>query len=250
MAEPNLTEPADANESRPRLLLVEDDEEICLLLEEYLDEHGFHVRSVQDGLAAMRKLERERWDVVLLDIMLPGLTGLEVLERFRRTDQTPVILLTALGEETDRVTGLDRGADDYVVKPFSPRELLARIESLLRRSGLRRSVRPNRIECGPLTLDCDRRDLAVEGRKVELTDQEFDTLMMLVRNLGRVVSRDDMTRVLLGRNPRPFDRAIDLRMSRLRQKIEPFGDCIRSVRGIGYEFVPPGSESPNGEPAE
>jgi DNA-binding response OmpR family regulator len=228
---------------RPRLLLVEDDEEICLLLEEYLEEHGYQVRSVHDGLAAMRKLERETWSIVLLDIMLPGLSGLEVLERLRRIGSTPVILLTALGEESDRVTGLDRGADDYVVKPFSPRELLARIESLLRRSGLSRSARPNRIECRPLSLDCDRRELAVDGRKVELTDQEFDTLLMLARNLGRVVSRDDMTRVLLGRNPRPFDRAIDLRMSRLRHKIEPYGDCIRSVRGIGYEFVPPGSES-------
>lgn len=248
MAETNLTDPGDPVESRPRLLLVEDDEEICLLLEEYLEDRGFFVKSVQNGLSAMRKLERERWDVVLLDIMLPGLSGLEVLERFRRTDQTPVILLTALGEEADRVTGLDRGADDYVVKPFSPRELLARIESLMRRSGLRRSARPNRIECGPLALDCDRRDLAIDGRKVELTDQEFDTLSMLVRNLGRVVSRENMTRVLLGRNLRPFDRAIDLRMSRLRQKIEPFGDCIRSVRGVGYEFVPPDAVSTSGDP--
>jgi len=239
MAEMNPEEPGEAESERPRLLLVEDDEEICLLLEEYLADQGYSVKSVHNGLAAIRKLERERWSVVLLDIMMPGLSGLEVLERLRRTDETPVILLTALGEESDRVTGLDRGADDYVVKPFSPRELLARIESLLRRSGQRRSVRPNRIECRPLSLDCDRHELTLEGRKIDLTEQEFDTLLMLVRNLGRVVSRDDMTRVLLGRNPRPFDRAIDLRMSRLRQKIDPYGDCIRSVRGIGYEFVPP-----------
>lgn len=239
MAEMKSEGPGESHSERPRLLLVEDDEEICLLLEEYLEDQGYSVKSVHDGLAAIRKLERERWSLVLLDIMMPGLSGLEVLERLRRTDETPVILLTALGEESDRVTGLDRGADDYVVKPFSPRELLARIESLLRRSGQRRSVRPNRIECRPLSLDCDRHELTLEGRKIDLTEQEFDTLLMLVRNLGRVVPRDDMTRVLLGRNPRPFDRAIDLRMSRLRQKIDPFGDCIRSVRGVGYEFVPP-----------
>lgn len=239
MAETNSANTGEAAPARPRLLLVEDDEEICLLLEEYLQDNGFAVKSVHDGLTAMRKLERDQWSLILLDIMLPGLSGLEVLERLRRTDETPVILLTALGEETDRVTGLDRGADDYVVKPFSPRELLARIESLLRRSGLKRSTRPNRIECHPLTLDCDRRELAVDGRMIDLTEQEFDTLLMLVRNLGRVVARDEMTRVLMGRSLRPFDRAIDLRMSRLRQKIDPYGECIRSVRGIGYEFVPP-----------
>jgi len=233
-----------ASDRSVRILLIEDDEEICLLLEEYLEEQGYLVRSVHDGLAAMRKLERESWNLVLLDIMMPGLSGLEVLDRLRRSSDMPVILLTALGEESDRVAGLRRGADDYIVKPFSPRELVARIESLLRRSGLKRTILPNLIEFPPLSLDCHRRELLILGRKVELTDQEFDTLLLLARHSGRVIPRDEMTQALLGRKLRPFDRAMDIRMSRLRQKLVPFGECIRCVRGVGYEFVPPGDPLP------
>jgi DNA-binding response OmpR family regulator len=245
----NIASENVVNEQAVRILLIEDDEGICLLLEEYLEEHGYAVRCVHDGLAAMRKLERENWNLVLLDIMLPGLSGLEVLQRLRRSSDVPVILLTALGEESDRVAGLDGGADDYIVKPFSPRELLARIESVLRRSGMKRTARPSVIDFGVLSLECNRRELHVKGTKVDLSDQEFDTLLLLFRHNGRVVPRDEMTRTLLGRNPRPFDRAIDIRMSRLRQKLVPFGDCIRGVRGVGYEFIPPTNPMP-GAPLE
>lgn len=226
------------------ILVVEDDEEICMLLEEYLADHGFQVRCVHDGTSGIRRFERGSFDLILLDVMLPGVSGLEVLDRIRRTSQVPVVLLTALGEEADRVKGLDRGADDYMVKPFSPRELLARIQSLLRRSGLRGNLPASTIEMQPLVFHCDLRELTISGEKVPLTDQEYETLMMLVRNMGRVVSRDEMSRFLMGRPAGPQDRATDIRISRLRNKISPWGDCIRSVRGMGYEFI-----APHGKPA-
>lgn len=229
-----------------QILVVEDDEGICMLLEEYLQDNGFDVKCVHDGTNAIRRFERGTFDLILLDVMLPGLSGLEVLDRVRRTSMVPVILLTALGEEADRVRGLDRGADDYIVKPFSPRELLARIQSLLRRAGNRTSLPANVVEMKPLLFHCDHRELTIQGEKVPLTDQEFQTLIMLVRNIGRVVSRDEMSRLLLGRPAGPQDRATDIRISRLRNKIAPWGDCIRSVRGMGYEFVPPHDSSATG----
>lgn len=237
------TPPTDEIDQQPprqiQILVVEDDEGICMLLEEYLQDNGFDVKCVHDGTSAIRRFERGTFDLILLDIMLPGLSGLEVLDRVRRTSMVPVILLTALGEEADRVKGLDRGADDYIVKPYSPRELLARIQSLLRRMGRRTSLPANVIEMKPLQFHCDHRELTIQGEKVALTDQEFETLIMLVRNIGRVVSRDEMSRLLLGRPAGPQDRATDIRICRLRIKIAPWGDCIRSVRGMGYEFVPP-----------
>lgn len=227
------------SDGQTQILLVEDDPEIARLLCEFLQENEFAVSCVMDGLHALRMIEKISFSVILLDLMLPGVPGLEVLDRIRRTSQTPVIILTAIGEETDKIEGLQRGADDYLVKPFSPRELLARIQSLLRRSGYRSESQTQRLEFQPLAIDCQFRDLSIDGQKVPLTDQEFETLLLLARNMGRVVTRDEMSKILLGRPSRTFDRAIDIRMSRLRAKIAPWGECIRSVRGIGYEFVPP-----------
>lgn len=221
------------------VLLVEDDVEISKLLQDFLEENEFRVSCVTDGLAALRKIEKTGFALILLDLMLPGVPGLEVLDRIRRTSQTPVIILTAMGEETDKIAGLERGADDYIVKPFSPRELLARMHSLLRRSGFRGEAVSHRLEFNPISIDCQFRELRIEGIPVTVSDQEFETLLILARNIGRVVSRDEMSRILLGRPARAFDRAIDIRMSRLRTKLSPWGDCIRSVRGVGYEFIPP-----------
>ncbi|MFM7130183.1 MAG: response regulator transcription factor [bacterium] len=222
-----------------QVLLVEDDPEIARLLGEFLQENDLAVTCVMDGLHALRRIEKTSFSVILLVLMLPGVPGLEVLDRIRRTSQTPVIILTAIGEEADKIEGLQRGADDYLVKPFSPRELLARIQSLLRRSGYRSESPTQRMEFQPLAIDCQFRDVSIDGQKVPLTDQEFETLLLLARNMGRVVTRDEMSKILLGRPSRTFDRAIDIRMSRLRAKIAPWGECIRSVRGMGYEFIPP-----------
>jgi DNA-binding response OmpR family regulator len=234
------SESLEKSESRPiEILLVEDDPQIAKLLVEYLEEHEFQTICVNDGQSALRVIERKNYELILLDLMLPGVPGLEVLDRIRRTSRTPVIILTAMGEEGDKITGLERGADDYIVKPFSPRELLARIQSLLRRSGYRHETLSNRLEFGPMVFDCQFRELKIQSLAIALTDQEFETMLLLARNIGRVVTRDEMSRILLGRPARAFDRAIDIRMSRLRNKITPFGDCIRAVRGQGYEFIPP-----------
>lgn len=226
-------------QSKKRVLLIEDDEEIAHLLEDYLLDQGFLITTAGDGLTGVKSFERNPPDIVLLDLMLPGIPGLEVLDRIRRTSATPVILLTALGDEDDRVKGLDRGADDYLVKPYSPRELLARIGSLLRRAGIRSVQSESVLEFPPMQFDCTQRELRLNGQRVALSDQEFETLLLLARNQGRVVSRDEMSRVLLDRPARPFDRATDIRICRLRNKISPWSDCIRSVRGMGYEFIPP-----------
>ena len=234
------SEQFDKSESRQiEILLIEDDAEIARLLIEFLEEQSFRVTCASDGHSALRVFEKRNFELILLDLMLPGIPGLEVLDRIRRGSRTPVIILTAMGDESDKISGLERGADDYIVKPFSPRELLARIQSLLRRSGYRHETLANRLEFGPMVIDCQFRELKIQSTAIALSDQEFETILLLARNIGRVVTRHEMSRLLLGRPARAFDRAIDIRMSRLRNKIAPWGDCIRSVRGIGYEFIPP-----------
>ena len=230
--------PAISNAS-PSVLVIEDDEEICILLEEYLIDNGFKVKCVHDGATGLKKATQGVWDFVLLDIMLPVMSGLNLLRRLRRTTNVPVILLTAMGEESDRIIGLNSGADDYIVKPFSPGELLARIQSIMRRSGLKYVAPQEIIEWNPMAFDCIHREMAIDGKKLSLTDQEFETIMFLVRNCGRIVSRDELSIALLGRPATYLDRATDIRISRLRTKIAPWGDCLRGVRGQGYEFVPP-----------
>lgn len=235
----NPTDSGEVPIAIQKILVIEDDEEICMLLEDYLIDQGFKVRCLHDGAEGLKRALKGGWDIILLDIMLPSLTGLEVLQSIRRTSTVPVILLTAMGEESDRVKGLDAGADDYIVKPFSPRELLARIQSVLRRSGLKHTPAQNIIEWKPLLFDCTHREMSIDGEKLGLTDQEFETMIVLVKNRGRIVSRDELSLVLMGRPVGPYDRATDIRISRLRSKIGKWGECIRSVRGKGYEFIPP-----------
>jgi DNA-binding response OmpR family regulator len=235
----NTTESGEVPVAIQKILVIEDDEEICMLLEDYLIDNGFKVRCILDGAEGLKRALKGGWDIILLDIMLPSMTGLEVLERIRRTSAVPIILLTAMGEESDRVKGLDTGADEYIVKPFSPRELLARIQSLLRRSGLKHNPPQNIIEWKPFLFDSTHREMSIDGKIVSLTDQEFETMMTLVKNRGRILSRDELSQLLMGRTVSAFDRAMDIRISRLRNKISPWSDCIRSVRGKGYEFIPP-----------
>jgi two-component system OmpR family response regulator len=222
----------------PKVLLVDDDPEIRCLVTDYLREHGLGVIAVGDARAMAGALANERVDLVLLDIMLPGKDGLTLCREIRAERNLPVILLTALSEESDRVLGLEMGADDYLVKPFSSRELLARIRAVLRRvSGqltVHETVDDERYGFSGWHLDPAKRELVDPGGVlVSLTGGEFDLLLAFVRNPQRVLNRDRLLELTKGRNAQPFDRSIDVQLSRLRKKLKN-PDLIKTVRGGGY----------------
>jgi two-component system OmpR family response regulator len=230
----------------PHVLIVDDDREIRDLLSRFLTRHGLRVDSVADGRAMFQRLETGRFDLVVLDLMLPGDDGLTLCRRLRVTSNLPVIMLTAVGEDTDRVVGLEMGADDYVTKPFSPRELLARIKAVLRRAS-------HPPAAGGLTfagwkLDPARRQLHDPAKRlVALTSGEFDLLLAFVERPQRVLSRDQLLDLTKGRDALPFDRSIDVQLSRLRRKIEAdpkAPELIKTVRGGGYMFTPEVEASP------
>ncbi|MBP1150604.1 MULTISPECIES: response regulator [Methylocaldum] len=229
----------------PRILIVDDDRELRQLLSGFLARHGYRVDAAADGHAMARAMDVARFDLVVLDLMLPGDDGLALCRRLRATSNLPVIMLTALAEETDRIVGLEMGADDYVVKPFSPRELLARIKAVLRRTG----GAPSHASDGAKTLVFDgwRLDLAKrelhspEGVLMPLTSGEFDLLAAFAEHPQRVLSRDQLLDLTKGRIAGPYDRSIDVQLSRLRRKIEADPNdptLIKTVRGGGYLFVP------------
>ena len=223
-----------------RVLLVDDDTRLTAMLSEYLAAAGFQVESrptAQGGLAA---LERGGWDAVVLDLMLPDLEGFEVCRRIRGQSDIPILMLTARGEETDRVVGLELGADDYLAKPFSPRELLARLRAILRRRGGRLSAGPPPLRFGRLELDRGSREVRLDGTAVVLTSYQFDLLTALAEHAGRVLSRDRLMDLVKGAELDAFDRSIDVHISRIRAAIE--GDPKRprrilTVRGAGYVFA-------------
>lgn len=224
-----------------RVLLVDDDAELLSLLEEYLRGEGFQVGRATDGEMGL-KLARE-WapDLIVLDVMLPRLGGFDVLRRVREQSAVPVLMLTARGEGVDRIVGLELGADDYLAKPFNPRELVARIRAVLRRT--RPAVAAGRLELGDLVLDPGARLVRRAGEPVELTGTEFSLLEMLLRHAGTVVRRDTLYRDVLGRRPAPFERALDVHIASLRKKLGPLPDGrerIATVRGVGYQAVRPG----------
>jgi two-component system response regulator CpxR len=224
-----------------RVLVIDDDLELCELLEEYLGGEGFAVDAVHDGVAGAERATAGEHDLVVLDVMLPGLNGLDVLRRIRESSGVPVLMLTARGEEVDRIVGLEIGADDYLPKPFNPRELAARMRAVLRRtvagSG---GGAEERLEVADLRLDPARRSARRAGQDVELTGIEFELLAVLVRSAGTVVPRDELSRSALGRRASPFDRSLDVHVSNLRRKLGPLpdgGDRIKTVRGVGYQYV-------------
>ena len=227
-----------------KILVIEDEEGIIHLLNLYLKDAGFTVVVARDGADGLALHAREQPDLVILDIMLPALDGFEVCRRMRAWSNTPILMLTARIAEDDRINGLELGADDYLAKPFNPRELVARIRAVLRR--LRPSVMgeatwtPEQIEVGDIHLDKGSRTCRVCGVLVELTTTEFDLLLALVRSSGRVVSRKDLLRTVLDRDFSPFDRSIDVHISNLRKKLGglPEGmERIRSIRNIGYLYA-------------
>jgi two-component system, OmpR family, response regulator len=218
----------------PRVLLVDDDPGLRELLSRYLEGEGLSVLGVVDGTSALKAIQREDFDAVVLDIMLPDLDGLEILRRIRARSRVPVLMLTAKGDETDRVVGLEIGADDYISKPFSPRELLARVRAVLRRTTS--SDPSERLVDGALVVDVGTRVVTLEGEEILLTGYEFDLLVLLLRRRGRVVSRETLQRES-GRDE-VGDRAVDVHVSHLRKKLrDESGARIKTVRGVGYVYA-------------
>jgi two-component system response regulator CpxR len=226
-------------ETQPTLLIIDDDEELTSMLVEYLSPEGFLALGAATGPAGLAQLERTTVDLVILDVMLPGVSGFEVLRRIRSVSRVPVIMLTARGEEVDRVVGLELGADDYLAKPFSPRELVARIRAVLRRLPGESGGAAGIISWGPLRLDLRARRAEVGDRDLGLTSAELRILELLVRADTRTVSRDDLMTQALGRRLLPTDRSLDTHVSNLRRKLTKHTDRVnvQSVRGSGYALT-------------
>lgn len=221
-----------------RILVVDDEEWVVRLVRGYLEQAGYGVAASYDGSDALVQVDAYRPDLVILDLMLPGIDGLEVARRIRKKTDMPIIMLTARAEEVDRVTGLELGADDYVVKPFSARELVSRVRAVLRRVEGNMS-QSTVLEAGGIRLDVDRREVRVDNRLVELTPMEFDLLGLLMQHPGRVFTRLQILSGLRGTTYESFDRSVDAHVKRLRQKIEsdPKNPCfVLTVYGVGYKF--------------
>lgn len=235
---------------RPSLIVVDDEPDIRELLEEYLERQGLDVRSAADGVDLDRRLAERPAQLLVLDLNLPGEDGLAIAKRLRARGRVGIVMLTARGDLEDRIRGLELGADDYVVKPVEPRELLARIRSVLRRLAAEmaragREPGTRRVRFGRCELDLDgHRLLAGDGAEVPLTAMEFDLLETFARHPGQVLGRDRISELAHNRPWHPLDRSIDIRITRLRQKIEPDPDrptVIRTIRGEGYVFDPSGA---------
>jgi two-component system response regulator CpxR len=248
------------------VLLIDDDIELCSMLKDYLGRHGFALATEHHGEHGLHRALTGEFSIVLLDVMLPGLDGFEVLRRLRTSSQVSVLLLTARGEDIDRIVGLEIGADDYLSKPFNPRELLARIRAILRRSA---AAAPNwpattspsapprpaikHLAVAGIELDSGARTAICHGVSLELTNVEFELLMALMEAPGQILTREHLTEIVLDRRFNPFDRSLDMHVSRLRRKLEDAAECgeqIKTIRSVGYLLALPVSESqPSGAPA-
>ncbi len=231
------------NVESAKILVVDDDAAIGELLEQYLGGEGFAVASVLDGQSMDRFLVDQTVDLIILDIMLPGEDGLSIARRLRKDHDTPILMLSARGDEVDRIVGLEVGADDYLPKPFNPRELLARVRAILRRNHLAQEKSSTKTVCifGDFNLDLKSQLLSRNGTNVSLTSGEYDLLRVLNEHPNRVLSRDTLIDLLSGHDHSPYDRSIDVRITRLRQKIEKDHKSpiyIQTVWGEGYRFSP------------
>ena len=223
------------------ILLADDDVELSDLLKEYFESEGFAVRVAHDGEAALQEARRAGLDLMVLDIMMPGMNGMDVLKALRQDSRLPVIMLTARGDDMDRILGLELGADDYVTKPCNPRELLARIRAVMRRAPTAQTPEADHgvINTDDLELNQGNRTLKRGGEAVELTSTEFSILLELLQHRGEVVSKRDLYVSALGREPVPHDRSVDMHVSNLRRKLgpDPRGENrIETIRGIGYQY--------------
>jgi two-component system, OmpR family, response regulator len=217
-----------------RILLIDDDELLAAPLATYFARFDFELDSATRPSAGLAKLRAQPYDAAILDVMLPEMDGFELCRNIRRESDIPIIMLTARGEVMDRVVGLEIGADDYVPKPFEPRELLARLQTILRRA--RAPATPHRLVFEGLTIDIDRREVQRHGETLDLTGTEFELLSLLAREPQKVFSRDEILNRLRGHEAELYTRAVDILVSRLRKKLEPL-DCIRTLRNAGYTFA-------------
>lgn len=227
-----------------RILLIDDDIDLCELLTDYLTREGFAVQLVHEGDVGVTLALAGDFDLVILDVMLPGMNGFEVLRRLRAGSATPVLMLTARGDDVDRIVGLEMGADDYLAKPFNPRELVARIRAVQRRTAASAPDRTpvERLEVGAVSMNLGERSVSVAGVPVELTSVEYSLLEVLIRHAGQVVGREELSLQALGRDLNAYDRSIDVHVSSLRRKLGALdreGDRIKTVRGLGYFYVRP-----------
>jgi two-component system OmpR family response regulator len=217
-----------------KLLIIDDDEKLAEPLKAYLQRFDFVLESETQPLDAIQRLQNEAFDLVILDVMLPQIDGFETCRRIRQHSQIPIIMLTARGEVMDRVVGLEMGADDYLPKPFEPRELVARIQNILKRSGDSQALEV--YEVGDLKVDLNRKLVEKAGRAIDITSNELALLTLLIQNQHKVFSRDEIMQALRGIDADIYSRAIDVLVSRLRHKLQR-AELIRTVRGAGYQFV-------------
>lgn len=226
-----------------RILLIDDDKELSEMLTEYLEPEGFHVFMAHDGKQGALQATKDKYCVIVLDVMLPSLNGFDVLKRIRSKSQVPVLMLTAKGDDIDRIIGLEMGADHYLPKPFNPRELVARLRAILRRSELRRTNENDTTETvvvGDIELHPHARKVSRAGIKLNFTSTEYAVLEVLMREAGSVVTKDMLSELALGRKLSLHDRGLDMHISKLRRKLNSPGDkavLIETVRGVGYQFV-------------
>lgn len=220
--------------------MVDDDEKLVELVQKYLSKDGYDVITAYQGIEALRKFRKREVDLVILDLMLPKMDGLKVCKKIRKKSDTPVIMLTAKTKEEDKIKGLDLGADDYVTKPFSPGELLARVRAVLRR--VEEEEGPDELTYGPLSVNFKRHEALFEGEAIELTASEFKLLAALVKNPGRAFSRSQLIHEAFGYDYEGLERTIDVHIKNLRKKIEPDSGSprfLKTVYGVGYKFEPP-----------
>ena len=220
------------------ILLIEDDAGLCSLMQDYFAAHGIRIEAAYDGRQGLARSIESSFDLIILDVMLPALDGFEVLRQLRKRSETPVIMLTARTAESDRVAGLNSGADDYLPKPFGPEELLARIRAVLEACRKGEQEPRRRSEACGVKMNPQSRDAWLQDEPLELTSLEFDILEILARAAGRTVSRDELTGALHQRPSTPYERSLDVHMSHLRKKLEQGNQVlIRTIRGVGYQFA-------------
>ncbi len=225
-----------------KVLIIDDDEELCDLVSEYLTVEGFDTNCVHDGESGLKRAGSGDYDLAILDVMLPKMNGFDVLRNLRESSDVPVLMLTARGDDMERIVGLETGADDYLPKPFNPRELVARLRAILRRASTDDDdgLTPERIHVDDIEISSTARSVKIEGVEVALTSVEFDLLLALAREAGKVVKKEDLSEQVLERSLSPFDRSLDMHISNLRKKLGPRSDGsdrIKTVRSVGYIYT-------------